>query len=130
MRVSYAIVFVSDMQRSVAFYRDLIGLPLGFESPGWRNSRPRVPPSRSTRRPRLAMNPRPRAERSQDNAGGPCRAGSRSVSRTHGLDERAVRAGAKTVFGAHVAEYADPDGLVFSMGEDRRRAEFDSAEPS
>src|SRR5437667_2198510 len=35
MRVSYAIVFVSDMQRSVAFYRDVLGLPLKFESPGW-----------------------------------------------------------------------------------------------
>src|SRR3970040_828420 len=35
MRVSYAIVFVSDMKRSVAFYRDVIGLPLKFESPGW-----------------------------------------------------------------------------------------------
>jgi lactoylglutathione lyase len=35
MRVSYAIVFVSDMQRSVAFYRDVIGLPLQFQSPGW-----------------------------------------------------------------------------------------------
>ena len=27
VRVSYAIVFVSDMERSVAFYRDTIGLP-------------------------------------------------------------------------------------------------------
>jgi catechol 2,3-dioxygenase-like lactoylglutathione lyase family enzyme len=26
MRVSYAIVFVSDMKRAVAFYRDVIGL--------------------------------------------------------------------------------------------------------
>ena len=35
MRVNYAIVFVSDMSRSVAFYRDAVGLPLMFESPGW-----------------------------------------------------------------------------------------------
>src|SRR6476469_8832162 len=35
MRVSYAIVFVSDMQRSGAFYRDVIGLPLKFDSPEW-----------------------------------------------------------------------------------------------
>ncbi|MCI0743088.1 MAG: VOC family protein [Gemmataceae bacterium] len=35
MRVNYAIVFVSDMKRSVAFYRDVLGLPLRFESPGW-----------------------------------------------------------------------------------------------
>jgi lactoylglutathione lyase len=35
MRVNYAIVFVSDMTRAVAFYRDAIGLPLRFQSPGW-----------------------------------------------------------------------------------------------
>lgn len=35
MRVNYAIVFVSDMRRSVSFYRDVLGLPLRFESPGW-----------------------------------------------------------------------------------------------
>src|SRR5262249_2206844 len=28
-------VFVSDMKRAVAFYRDVLGLPLRFESPGW-----------------------------------------------------------------------------------------------
>jgi catechol 2,3-dioxygenase-like lactoylglutathione lyase family enzyme len=35
MRITYAIVFVSDMQRSVAFYRDVVGLPLEFESSHW-----------------------------------------------------------------------------------------------
>ena len=35
MRVNYAIVFVSDMKRSVSFYRDVVGLPLKLESPGW-----------------------------------------------------------------------------------------------
>ena len=35
MRVNYVIVFVSDMKRAVAFYRDALGLPLRFESPGW-----------------------------------------------------------------------------------------------
>ena len=35
MRVSYAIVFVNDMKRSVSFYRDVVGLPLKFETPGW-----------------------------------------------------------------------------------------------
>ena len=32
---SHAIVFVSDMARSIAFYRDVLGLPLRFESPEW-----------------------------------------------------------------------------------------------
>ncbi|HVB74353.1 MAG TPA: VOC family protein [Ktedonobacteraceae bacterium] len=34
-QLDYAIVYVSDMQRSVAFYRDTLGLTLKFTSPGW-----------------------------------------------------------------------------------------------
>ena len=29
------VIYVSDMQRSTAFYRDILGLPLKFSSPGW-----------------------------------------------------------------------------------------------
>jgi lactoylglutathione lyase len=34
-QIDYTMVVVSDMQRSVEFYRDLIGLPLKFQSPEW-----------------------------------------------------------------------------------------------
>jgi lactoylglutathione lyase len=34
-KVDYVMVNVSDMSRSVAFYRDTLGLPVKFESPGW-----------------------------------------------------------------------------------------------
>jgi lactoylglutathione lyase len=34
-KVDYIMVNVSDMSRSVAFYRDVLGLSLKFESPGW-----------------------------------------------------------------------------------------------
>jgi lactoylglutathione lyase len=34
-KVDYMMVNVSDMHRSVAFYRDTLGLRLKFESPGW-----------------------------------------------------------------------------------------------
>jgi lactoylglutathione lyase len=34
-KVDYVMVRVSDMRRSVAFYRDTLGLPLKFESPKW-----------------------------------------------------------------------------------------------
>jgi catechol 2,3-dioxygenase-like lactoylglutathione lyase family enzyme len=34
-KVDYIMVRVSDMGRSVAFYRDTLGLPLKFESPDW-----------------------------------------------------------------------------------------------
>ena len=35
MKLSYVIKFVGDMERAVRFYRDVLGLPLKFESPGW-----------------------------------------------------------------------------------------------
>ena len=31
----YAIKFVADMDKAVKFYRDVVGLTLKFESPGW-----------------------------------------------------------------------------------------------
>ena len=34
-KVDYIMVNVSDMSRSVAFYRDVLGLPLQFQSAGW-----------------------------------------------------------------------------------------------
>ena len=34
-KLNYVIVFVSDMERSTAFYRDLLGLSFKFSSPGW-----------------------------------------------------------------------------------------------
>jgi predicted enzyme related to lactoylglutathione lyase len=35
MKLNYAIEFVADMDRAVKFYRDVLGLPLKFQSPGW-----------------------------------------------------------------------------------------------
>ena len=34
-KLNYAIEFVADMNRAVKFYRDVVGLTLKFESPGW-----------------------------------------------------------------------------------------------
>lgn len=34
-QIDYAMVVVSDMARSVEFYRDRLGIPLKFESPEW-----------------------------------------------------------------------------------------------
>ncbi len=34
-KLSHIIEFVDDMNRAVAFYRDVIGLPLKFQSPEW-----------------------------------------------------------------------------------------------
>src|SRR5215212_7188094 len=35
MRLTYAIKYVADMERAIAFHRDVLGLPLKFESPFW-----------------------------------------------------------------------------------------------
>jgi predicted enzyme related to lactoylglutathione lyase len=35
VKLTYAIKFVADMDRAVAFYRDTMGLSLKFASPGW-----------------------------------------------------------------------------------------------
>ncbi len=35
MKLAYVIKFVADMNRAVKFFRDVLGLPLKFESPGW-----------------------------------------------------------------------------------------------
>ena len=35
MKLRYVIAFVADMPAAVAFHRDVLGLPLRFQSPGW-----------------------------------------------------------------------------------------------
>ena len=121
MRVNYAMVFVSDMKRAVAFYRDVLGLPLRFESPHWTEF--------ATDGATLALHDAGGAS-SQSTApheatAGLCRPGFQVPD----LDECHRRMIAHAVpcvqeptevFGARVAQYADPDGLVFSVGEERR----------
>jgi catechol 2,3-dioxygenase-like lactoylglutathione lyase family enzyme len=34
-QLDYTMIIVSDMHRSVEFYRDKLGLPLKFQSPDW-----------------------------------------------------------------------------------------------
>jgi len=35
MKLNYVIKFVDDMDRAVKFHRDVLGLPLKFDSPEW-----------------------------------------------------------------------------------------------
>ena len=120
MRVNYAIVFVTDMPRSVAFYRDVIGLPLRFETPEWTEF--------ATDGATLALHhadaPGPRAT-GEPVAAGQCRPGLSAPSldvfhermQAHGV--RCLQP-PKDVFGSRVAQYVDPDGLTISVGEARR----------
>jgi lactoylglutathione lyase len=119
MRVNYAIVFVSDMKRSVAFYRDLLGLPLRFESPNWTE----FATEGATLALHLSPAPAPAGD-AKSEAASRCRPGL-SVPN---LDEfhRSMIAhqvpcaqGPKDVFGSRVAQYVDPDGLTISVGEER-----------
>ena len=121
MRVNYAIVFVSDMQRFVSFYRDVLGLPLRFESHGWTEF--------ATEGATLALHASEGSAAEKDNLqqvpAGRCRPGL-SVPNLDEFHNRMVERGVpcvqepKAVFGARIAQYIDPDGLVISVAEDRR----------
>lgn len=119
MRVNYAIVFVSDMKRSVSFYRDILGLSLRFESPEWTEF--------ATDGATLALHhERTRSkEGPQETSAGHCRPGL-GVSNLDDFHKRMVSMNVtcvqepKDVFGARLAQYADPDGLVISVGEEKR----------
>lgn len=106
VRVNYSIVFVSDMAGSVVFYRDVMGLPLKFESPHWTEF--------ATDGATLALH--------LDAAAGRCRPGL-SVPNLEEFHARVTAAGGRciqpptVVFGARVAQYQDPDGLTISVGE-------------
>ena len=119
MRLNYAIVYVSDMAKSVAFYRDSLGLPLGFETPEWTEFR--------TEGASLALHkadPAPAVAETPVHAG-QCHPGI-AVPDLDAFHEHAVANGVHCLqlptprFGARIARYADPDGLAISVSEQRR----------
>lgn len=122
MRVNYVIVFVSDMDRSVAFYRDVVGLPLRFASPGWTEF--------ATDGATLALHA---SEEPNSDTGGPekepagrCRPGigvpSLDAFHKRMTEHRVVCVEEpRETFGMRLAQYADPDGLAFSVAEERER---------
>jgi lactoylglutathione lyase len=121
VRVHYAIVFVSDMQRSVSFYRDVLGLHLKFASPGWTE----FATDGATLALHLSEPPNPERGTAGGGPAGRCHPG----LHVPGLGEFHQRMVAKNVpclqeprnvFGTRVAQYPDPDGLAISVGEERR----------
>jgi len=118
MRVTYAIVFVSDMTRAVSFYRDVLGLPLKFESPGWTEF--------ATDGATLALHASARSPSVKDDPqqvpAGRCRPGL-GVPNLDEFHKRMVESGVpciqepKETFGARIAQYVDPDGLAISVSE-------------
>ncbi len=118
MRVNYAIVFVSDMARSVAFYRDVIGLQLKFESPGWAE----FETDGATLALHTAHEPSDTAGDSDSMPAGRCRPGQQVPDldefhkKTLAQDVECIQ-NPTEVFGTRVAQYRDPDGLAISVGE-------------
>ena len=121
MRINYAIVFVSDMARSVAFYRDVFGLPLRFESTHWSE----FATEGSTLALHLAEPPVPATDTGSPSAAGRCRTGFAVADidafHAHMLQHGVICVEApKSVFGSRIAQYLDPDGMQISIGEERR----------
>ncbi len=121
MRVSYAIVFVSDMNRSVSFYRDVLCLSLRFQSPGWTEF--------ATEGATLALHqserPNSASEALHHESAGRCRPGL-SVPDIDHFHKRMIEKNVRCVqeprdtFGVRIAQYVDPDGLTISVSEQKR----------
>ncbi|MCB9844453.1 MAG: VOC family protein [Phycisphaeraceae bacterium] len=118
MKVSFPIVFVSDMSRSVAFYRDVLGLPLRFETPHWTE----FGAESATLALHVSREPNPDPPGGTAEYAGRCRFGLHvpdlDAFHTKMLERGVVclEPPAET-FGARLALYADPDGLPISVGE-------------
>lgn len=121
IRVQYAIAFVTDLLRSTAFDRDVVGRTPRFESPVWTEF--------ASDGATLALRPSPGAGKPPVAAGAePPRGFCRFGLGVPDLDDFHARMLARgipcpqppeDVLGARLARYADPDGLIFSVGEAR-----------
>lgn len=123
-RVGYVIVYVSDLAASIAFYRDVIGLPFKFEDAGYAEF--------ATRGTRFALYERRRAQwlTAGAVAPGPAAEVVFTVDDVDAHAERltargaAVRSGpADRPWGHRTLHVADPDGFVVELAQEipRRR---------
>lgn len=119
MRLNYTIIFVSDMKRSVSFYKDVLGLPLRFESPEWTEF--------ASEGVKIALHIgerlNPVQEKRKNTEAGRCRPGF-SVPNLDHLHHKLLSNGVPCIqepaenFGVRIAQYLDPDGLAISVSED------------
>jgi len=117
-KIDYTIVFVSDMKRAVEFYRDVLGLPLKFESPDWTEF--------ATEGSTLALHgkakPAPSSAPDRMPAGTCCPGF--VVEDIDAFHQQVTASRARCIqppkteeFGGRLAGYADPDGLPISVWE-------------
>ena len=112
---THTIIFVSDMPRSVAFYRDVLGLALRFDSEWWSEF--------ETGATRLCLHKANTGEPGTPTARGTCHIGLAAAD-LDAFHVRMLAAGTHVVeapkmqeFGARMATYADPDGLCINVAE-------------
>lgn len=116
IRINYSIIFVSDMDRSVAFYRDIVGIPLKFTSPNWTE----FATEGATMALHKAASVLHENEKADSEAAGQCRAGFQ-VPNLDEFHDRMVKSNVQCVqeptatFGVKIANYVDPDGMIFSV---------------
>lgn len=119
-QIDYAMVIVSDMQRSVEFYRDKLGIPLKFESPDWTEF--------LTGTTTLALHgggsPRQQGSEGQDKEAGTCSIGFnvQDVDKTYAeLQAKGVKFVMPPMQregeGIKLAVCTDPDGLPISFAQ-------------
>jgi catechol 2,3-dioxygenase-like lactoylglutathione lyase family enzyme len=107
MRLTYAIEFVADMDRTIAFYRDKLGLELKFQSPFWSEF--------ATGETVLALHPA-----SEENAAGSVELGfaiddlGEFYARREQLGIEFTRQ-PKEEHGVHIAQIRDPEGAHVSV---------------
>lgn len=118
-QLNYAIVFVSDMSRALAFYRDVLGLPLKFESPHWSE----FANEGSAIALHLADSVNPEAAGEGHNPAGTCQLGFH-VENLDAVHQQLQAKGVKCLmqprteeYGIRQAVYADPDGLRITVAE-------------
>jgi lactoylglutathione lyase len=108
-KLNYAIEFVADMNRAVRFYRDVIGLPLKFESPGWSEF--------ATGDTTLALHPA-----SQKNPAGKVELGFNVVDLQKFYEDMRAKGvkfpmpPTKQDFGGTLAQFEDSEGAYVSVG--------------
>ncbi len=121
-KVGYNRIVVSDLKRSVAFYRDVLGIPLKFESDEWAEFA-----TLGTRLALRAGSPPVAAIPEKDAAGQPIAGQVGIAFEVKNLDQvyrdltaRGVRFIQPPTEHAHAGKIAtllDPDGLAIDLGE-------------
>ncbi|MQA86772.1 MAG: VOC family protein [Streptosporangiales bacterium] len=124
-RVGYVILYVTDLRASIAFYRDVVGLPFKFEDAGYAEF--------AMHGTRFALYERRRAEWLVDSevALGPAAEVAFVVDDVDAHAERLTELGARILsgpadrpWGHRTLHVADPDGFVVEFAQEipRRRS--------